>query len=307
MIQNRLMPEMPRDRLRELLDAVLAGDPIRRDDMARRAHSSPHHFSRQLRRGAGESPVALRRRVQLERAAWRLRGGAAVTEVALGEGYESVEGFSRAFGVPPSAAGAAEARWLPAPNGIHFHPPTSLWLESGGPARAGADPCDLLLVHDLDDTRALIGVAATLPPGDIERPLAPGVVVLGWDGPEESIAAVLDHLVRSKEVWLAAIAGDDAPAPGPRDAAALLRRHDAVAPRWLGAVRRIIDEGRCDDVLIDALCDPPESFVLGTVIAHVITYSAHRRMAARAMLRAAGTDAGDGDPIMWSRDRGGLA
>ena len=49
-------------------------------------------------------------------------------------GYESVEGFSRAFarafGHPPSAPqGRAARHWLPAPNGIHFHPPISLWVE----------------------------------------------------------------------------------------------------------------------------------------------------------------------------------
>lgn len=298
---------MPRDRLRELLDAVLAEAPPRRDDMARRAHSSPHHFSRQIRRGAGESPVALRRRVSLERAAWRLRAGEGVTAVALAEGYESAEGFSRAFsrafGFPPSAAAAGGARWLPAPNGIHFHPPTSLWVEAGAPARAGADPSAVMALHDVDDTRVLLAAAAALSADDLARPLAPGTVVLAWDGPEESLADVLDRHVRAKEVWLAAVEGAAAPEPGGVAITALAERHETVAPRWLGAVRRIGDEGRLDDVLIDALCDPPESFVLGTVIAHVLTYAAHRRQEARRMLRLLGVDAGDGDPIMWSRGR----
>ena len=37
-----------RDRLRELLDAVLDEDHTSLDDMARGAHSSPFHFTRQL-------------------------------------------------------------------------------------------------------------------------------------------------------------------------------------------------------------------------------------------------------------------
>ena len=44
--------------------------------MAGGAYASPYHFNRQLRRGAGEPPVAMRRRVMLERAAWQLRRGA---------------------------------------------------------------------------------------------------------------------------------------------------------------------------------------------------------------------------------------
>ena len=95
-----------RDRLRELLDAVLDEDNRTLDDMAGGAHSSAYHFSRQLSRLAGEPPVSMRRRVMLERAAWQLRRGASVTDTAFAAGYESVEGFSRAFarayGNPPS-------------------------------------------------------------------------------------------------------------------------------------------------------------------------------------------------------------
>ena len=63
-----------RDRLRELLDAVLDEDNSRLDDMASDAFASSFHFSREVARGTGESPVALRRRVMLERAAWRIAG-----------------------------------------------------------------------------------------------------------------------------------------------------------------------------------------------------------------------------------------
>ena len=96
-----------RDRLRELLDAVLADEHEELGAMATSAFATPWHFSRQLRRSAGEPPVALRRRVILERAAWQLRQGTSVTDAAFGAGYESVEGFSRAFarsyGYPPSS------------------------------------------------------------------------------------------------------------------------------------------------------------------------------------------------------------
>ncbi|WP_223285937.1 helix-turn-helix domain-containing protein [Kocuria atrinae] len=49
--------------------------------------------------------MALRRRVVLEQAAWQLQRGKTVTDAAFGAGYDSVEGFSRAFhrafGHPP--------------------------------------------------------------------------------------------------------------------------------------------------------------------------------------------------------------
>jgi hypothetical protein len=106
-------------------------------------------------------------------------------------------------------------------------------------------------------------------------------------------------------VWAAAIEGSDVPDRDEHASAmALLDRHDAVAPRWLALVRDIDRRGGWDDTLIDALCEPPESFVLGSVLAHVLTVDAGRRMVARMMLRDAGVDPGDGDPIMWLRERG---
>src|SRR6478752_10161364 len=123
-----------RDRLRELLDAVLDEQHRTLDEMAEGAYASPFHFSRQLSAGAGEPPVAMRRRVMLERAAWQLRQGSSVTDAAFAAGYESVEGFARAFarayGHPPSERSTGD-HWLPAPNGIHFHPPMSLWVHRG--------------------------------------------------------------------------------------------------------------------------------------------------------------------------------
>jgi AraC-like DNA-binding protein len=296
-----------RDRLRELLDAVLDEDNRTLAQMAGDAYASPFHFSRQVSGGAGESPVALHRRVVLERAAWQLRQGASVTDVAFAAGYESVEGFSRAFsraygrspGAPDPAAGGRDAHWLPAPNGLHFHPPASLWV-SDEPARRGGDEVTALMVHHgVEDTRALLELAKGLPTEEYRRVRSPGLSVLPWDGTEESLAAVLDTLVWTLEVWVASIEGADAPVRGADDPSALLDRHDAVAPRWLAAVREIARRGAWGDRLVDALCEPPESFVLGSVVAHVLTFSAHRRLLARHWLRAAGAAVDTGDPIEW--------
>ncbi|GAB3322082.1 AraC family transcriptional regulator [Geodermatophilus aquaeductus] len=300
-----------RDRLRELLDAVLDEDNRTLSDMAGDAYASPFHFSRQVSGGAGESPVALRRRVVLERAAWQLRQGASVTDTAFAAGYESVEGFSRAFaraygrspGSVAAGTGARDAHWLPAPNGIHFHPPSSLWV-SDEPARRGGDEVTALLVHHgVEDTRALLELAKGLPEEEYRRVRAPGLSVLPWDGAEETLAALLDTLVWTTEVWVASLEGGEEPTRGADDAASLVDRHDAVAPRWLAAVREIARRSAWGDRLVDALCEPPESFVLGSVVAHVLTFSAHRRLLARHWLREAGVEVDTGDPIDWLRRR----
>jgi AraC family transcriptional regulator len=300
-----------RDRLRELLDAVLAEADAGSDleTMAGRAYASPFHFSRQLRKGAGEPPVAMRRRVMLERAAWQLRRGSSVTDAAFAAGYESVEGFARAFarayGHPPSetANRGEQDHWLPAPNGIHFHPPTSLWVHAREQERPMNPVTELMVAHDLDDTRALLEEAKALDQAAYRREHLPGTTITTWDGEEASVAAVLDRIVWTREVWLAAIDGADTPDRGADDVAALLARHDAVAPRWRAVWRDVDRREGWDDVLVDALCDPPESFVMSSVIAHVLTFTAHRRQLVRLMLRAGGHAVDDGDPIMWLRSR----
>jgi hypothetical protein len=61
------------------------------------------------------------------------------------------------------------------------------------------------------------------------------------------------------------------------------------------------ETGRLGDTVIDALCDPPESFQLCGIVAHVLTYSAHRRELARAMLARHGLRTRRGDPLDWLR------
>ncbi|WP_285730218.1 helix-turn-helix domain-containing protein [Nocardiopsis sp. ATB16-24] len=300
-------PTPGRDRLRELLDAVLDEENTHLTDMADQAFTSPFHFTRRLRRDIGEPPVALRRRVLLERAAWQISQGSSVTDAAFAAGYASVEGFTRAFGRafgrPPSSTTPGSGTWLPAPNGIHFHPPIHLWVEENPKERPGMDMIALQVHHDVDDTAHLLDLAAELPEESYRRTLAPGQKVLTWDGPEESIAAVLEHLVWSKETWLASIDGADLPDRGADDVKSLRERHARVGPRWIAVVDDIGRRGAWGDRLIDALCDPPESFVLGSVVAHVLTFSAHRRQLVRHMLRTEGVEADHGDPISWLQER----
>lgn len=297
-----------RDRLRELLDAVVDADNTDVGDMARSSFASEFHFSREVRRLTGESPAALRRRIMLERAAWRLRGGERVTAVAADEGWSSAEVFSRAFrrsyGVPPSRADNVEFR-LPAPNGLHFHPPQSLWLDSDGDKKE-PDISQLMVAHDIADTAYLIDTSTALSKEQWQEHISPGQVVLDWDGEEPSVGAVLGAIVWTKEVWLATIEGRDFPGREPTQPesttpAQLAAHHADLGNRWSVMISDYTAEGRLGDTIIDALCDPPESFQLYGIVAHVLTYSAHRRQVARGMLARHGVETRIGDPLEWMR------
>lgn len=97
------------------------------------------------------------------------------------------------------------------------------------------------------------------------------------------------------------MAGADHPEDSDNGIDSLTVRFEEVAPRWVETIRDIHRRGAWGDVLIDALCDPPESFVLGGVVAHVLTFAAHRRQLARHMMRAVGLDVDHGDPLDWNR------
>jgi hypothetical protein len=73
-----------------------------------------------------------------------------------------------------------------------------------------------------------------------------------------------------------------------------------VGPAFLDQVRAIVAEGRLDETFVDALCDPPEIFTYGGMIAHVLTFAAHRRVLVCGALADAGIqDLGAGDPMTW--------
>jgi AraC-like DNA-binding protein len=244
----------------------------------------------------------------LERAAWRLHRGESVSAVAVDEGWSSAEVFSRAFrrtfGVPPSRAADIQFR-LSAPNGLHFHPPQSLWLDSDGDTKE-PDISALMVAHDVADTDYLIDQAVALSKEQWTQEISPGHVVLDWDGPEPSIGAVLGAVVWTKEVWLATIEGRDFPRrettqPESTTPEQLAAHHTDIGKRWCAMVSEYTEDGRLGDTIIDALCDPPESFQLYGIVAHVLTYSAHRRQLARSMLARHGVSTDRGDPLDWMR------
>ena len=59
------------------------------------------------------------------------------------------------------------------------------------------------------------------------------------------------------------------------------------------------------ETFVDATCDPPQVFTYGGMLAHVLTFAAHRRTLAIGALHSGGiTDLGAGDPMRWVADAG---
>ena len=309
------------DRLRDLLDLVLRSlDEPGADGraLAQRAHFSRDHLDRLLGRATGESPVALRRRLLLERAAWELRArGATPTAAANGAGYGSLAAFSRAFTkaykISPSAFAATDGVpiALPAPNGVHFHAPAGVAFgaRDGGGAAGGAGPggrdlADRLVGHHLARSRELLARAGALPADALARPLRPGFVAHPLEGEEPTAALMAERLVATLEIWTAAIDGEVRDGPG---GGTWVQRLDRAGGAFARIVREIRDRGAWDEGFVDALCEPPQSFTYGSVVAHVVEYGAVRREMLAAVLAELGSpDAVEhaGDPITWELGAG---
>jgi AraC family transcriptional regulator len=296
------------DRLRDVVDAVIEAldESVDGPALAARAMLSPFHFNRLVRAGIGEPPGAFRRRLLLERAAWRLGRGVSVTDAGLEAGYDAIEAFSRAFtrahGVAPSRFAAAPRDFrLAAPNGIHFHPPGGLLLP-GQPRTTTMDLSDRLVEHDHWHTARLLEQAATLSDDVLDRQVRPGLVVHDFEGPEPDLRTMLERIVFTKEVWTAAIGGRDIPQHKNRSIVALQERLAQIQPQFTALVRRIRDRNEWDDAFVDALCTPPVSFTFGSVIAHILTGSMVRRQTVSGVLRELGVkDVETRDPIEWER------
>jgi hypothetical protein len=71
-------------------------------------------------------------------------------------------------------------------------------------------------------------------------------------------------------------------------------------PEFLDTVQSRTADGTLDETFVDALCDPPEVFTYGGMVAHVITFAAHRRTLVLGALADAGiTELGSGDPMRF--------
>lgn len=67
------------------------------------------------------------------------------------------------------------------------------------------------------------------------------------------------------------------PRRAPPGALPSARRPAGTGPAFLTQLRAILSENRTDETFADATCEPSEAFTDGGMLAHVLTYAAHRR------------------------------
>ena len=277
---------------------------LRGGDLAARLYLSRSHFDRLVAAAAGETPARFRRRVLLERAAFRLlTGESEVLDVAIEAGYGSHAAFTRAF---TRAYGKAPQAWrkapttvlLDTPNGVHFHPPAGLRL----PAPRTETSMDLLVrmvEHHVWLLGEMVDRAARLTDTELDRPIATSATDID-DNP--TLRSLLSRLVGQMDMWNRALALRDYDWAVEREESVtgMRRRLAEVGPTFLAQVRRAVGEGRLDETFVHAQGGPPKVYTHGGLIAHVLTFAAYRRTLAVGALTTAGiSDLAHGDPRDW--------
>lgn len=272
------------------------------EELASRLCLSRFHFDRVISQVAGEPPRAFRRRILLERAAYRLLATRrSILDIAVEAGYGSHEAFTRAFS---AAYGAPPAAWrkqprairIEAPSGVHFHPPGSIRL----PARDQVSSMDLLtrmVEHHIWLTGEILRCAERLTAEQLDERIE-----LNVDDDAQTVRTLLSRLIGQMGMWNAALADRDYDwsVEEHESLTSMRRRLAEEGPTYLAHVRDVVDSGRLDDTFVDALCEPAEVFTYGGMIAHVLTFAAHRRtLCVLALNRFGVTDLGWGDPMRW--------
>ncbi|MEJ3404601.1 helix-turn-helix domain-containing protein [Rathayibacter sp. YIM 133350] len=283
--------------------------PASIDDLARSMFLSRSQLGRIVVAVFGEAPARFQRRVLLERAALRLiTTRSSVLEIAREAGFDSHEGFIRAFerayAVSPSAWRSSPGRIaLPTPNGVHFQPPSGLRL----PSQERMSTMDVftgMLEHHIWLTGQLIERAQGLPQEVLDEPLPSA----GFIDDAPSIRSLLSRLVGQLHMWneVMAARGYDFAVERAEPLDAMRERWRSQAPLFLGHVRTVVDEGRLDDTFVFVEKTGPRLYTYGGLIAHVLTFGAHRRIEVLAAYARHGIgDLGFGDPREWIPEHAG--
>ena len=91
---------------------------------------------------------------------------------------------------------------------------------------------------------------------------------------EVDAATMCEHLVRTPEVWTAAIAGEPYDGPG---SGGWVERLDRSGAKFIALIGAIDARGAWAEGFVDALCDPPESFTYAHVVADELELGRVRR------------------------------
>jgi AraC family transcriptional regulator len=121
---------------------------------------------------------------------------------------------------------------------------------------------------------------------------------------QPTVRELLALLVGQQEMWLDAIDGKPGAENVDDSLDELRRRHAEAGPRIVELARTVVGDDRAAETFREGPEEFPAVFTYGGVIAHVLTFGAHRRALVVGALQAAGEDdLRFGDPMLFFAER----
>jgi hypothetical protein len=154
-----------------------------------------------------------------------------------------------------------------------------------------------MVEHHIWLTGEMVRLAARLTDEQLDQPIE-----LDVDDDPQTIRSLLSRLIGQMGMWNAAVAMRDYDwsVEEHESLGSMRERLATEGPTFHAQVREVVEQDRLDDTFVDALCEPAEVFTYGGMIAHVLTFAAHRRtLVVLALSRHGFEELGWGDPMVW--------
>lgn len=269
--------------------------------LAEQAFLSRFHFGREFRRIVGEAPGVMERRLRLERAAHDLRTTRRdITTVAIDAGYDSLEGFSRAFrrayGYPPARYRDLSIPLAPLPSISHVHyDPQTRGLRAATPKGTTVmDLTDRLIDNDYWTKRHLLEAARVLTDGQLDAALAFRHNLMPFSEPERTLREALTRM--TSDHWIIEMM-DAAGWQSFDDSYRQINRHsvpemiarlEGFHKDYAAFTQKVKEENLWETEWVDAACEPVETFTYGTTIEESLTWGIAQRMVVQRLLEQIG-------------------
>ena len=267
----------------------LVGDldsPMRVRDLAEKHSYSEPQFARIARKSLGEPVLSVRRRLLLERAAYRLtRTKESVTEIAFEAGFESLEGFGRAFRAAFGLAPSQYRKLLPdeyridLSQRLHFAPVSR--PQNQGETKMNVT--ELMTEHHCWEMLRFLDACDKLTASQLDQTLI-GSEPEPWRECDATLRDMLGRAAAFAAPWMEAINGEKTD----YNPSSLEEIRKAITINRDGFMRilKSVDKDQSYSLtFVDSLCDPPHVFSYNGVLAHALTNAAYRRFVIANTLR----------------------
>ncbi|MBA3726499.1 MAG: hypothetical protein H0W86_08605 [Armatimonadetes bacterium] len=126
-------------------------------------------------------------------------------------------------------------------SGIHFHPSGLIVRRQGATTMTLAE---MLFRHHIDEVATLLETADSLAEEQLDAKTITGTNPIPFDRPAPTLRTVLERLVVTQELWLAAFNGDEYDCPqSPMAVGDLRKRHETSGAALVAFAKEVEDEG----------------------------------------------------------------